>query len=169
MGSITGFDLPALVKALNAHGHPHLRESVTSGTSPFNTLALSANFANGEGTVTAARLTAPDGTATMSGNIDMVDRDVALRLSLQPNVKPPLQIDNTIVGSWQEAKPYPRLHATQGWKAGALRKQRKTSFCEQKVAKKLCYSGPVRLDATGPAAQKFLRRLFQKAAAFFKT
>jgi uncharacterized protein involved in outer membrane biogenesis len=116
-GDITGFNLPALVKALDAQGHPHLREAVTSGTSPFTTLALSASFANGDGTVTAARLATPDGAATMSGNIDMVDRGVALRLTLQPNVKPPLQIDTTIIGSWQEAKPYPRLHNIQGWKA----------------------------------------------------
>ena len=116
-GSITGFNLPALVKALDTPGHPHLREAVTAGASPFTTLALSASFANGDGTVTAARLTTPDGAATMAGNIDMVDHGVALRLSLQPNVKPPLTIDSTIVGSWQEAKSYPRLHAIQGWKA----------------------------------------------------
>jgi uncharacterized protein involved in outer membrane biogenesis len=116
-GSITGFNLPALVKALNAPGHPRLFETVTSGVSPFNTLALSASFADGEGTVTAARLTAPDGAASMSGTVDTVDRDVALRLTLQPNVKPPLQIDDTIVGSWEEAKAYPHLRAIQDWKA----------------------------------------------------
>ncbi len=58
-GHITGFDLPALVKALNSPGHPHLRAAVTSGSSPFNTLALSASFANGEGSMTTARLTTP--------------------------------------------------------------------------------------------------------------
>jgi uncharacterized protein involved in outer membrane biogenesis len=114
-GHITGFDLPALVTALHSPGHPHLRASITSGASAFDTLALSANFANGEGSVTAARLTTSSGTATMEGTTDMVDHDVALRLSLQPNVTPPLTIDNTILGSWREAKQYPHLRAIRGW------------------------------------------------------
>jgi hypothetical protein len=41
----------------------------------------------------------------------------------------------------------------------------KASFCEQKVAKKLCWFGPVRFQRHGPIKQKFLRRFFQKAAA----
>lgn len=114
-GHITGFDLPALVTALHSPGHPHLRTSITSGTSAFDTLALAAQFADGEGSITAARLTAPSGTATMAGSTDMVDHDVALRLSLLPNVTPALTIDNTILGSWREAKQYPHLHAIQGW------------------------------------------------------
>jgi len=114
-GHITGFDLPALVTALHSPGHPHLRASITSGASAFDTLALSANFANGEGSVTAARLTTSSGTATMEGTTDMVDHDVALRLSLQPDVTPPLTIDNTILGSWREAKQYPHLRAIRGW------------------------------------------------------
>ena len=117
-GSVTGFNLPALVKTLNAPGHPRLFETVTSGASPFTTLALSATFTDGEGTLTTARLTTPDGAATMAGTVDTVGRDVALRLTLQPNVKPPLSIDDTIVGSWEEAKAYPRLRAIQDWKAG---------------------------------------------------
>jgi len=115
-GTITGFNLPGLVNALNAPSHPHLREAVTAGSSKFATLALSASFANGNGTVTAARLTAPQGAATATGSIDMVDHDVALRLALQPNVTPPLAIGNTVLGSWHEAKQYPGLHAVQGWK-----------------------------------------------------
>ena len=114
-GRITGFDLPALIHALNGPGRPHLRASITSGATAFNTLALSANFANGEGSITAARLVAPSGTATMTGSTDMVDHDVALRLNLQPNVTPPLEIDNTILGSWSESKQYPHLHVIQGW------------------------------------------------------
>jgi AsmA-like C-terminal region len=114
-GHVTGFDLPALVQALNRPGHPHLHMSVTSGASAFDSLALSASFANGEASVTTARLTAPSGTATMVGSTDMVDHDVALRVSLQPNVTPPLTIDNTILGSWHESKQYPRLHAIEDW------------------------------------------------------
>ncbi len=115
-GHITGFDLAALVKALNSPDHRHLRASVTSGTSAFDTLALSADFANGEASLTAARLTAPSGTATLAGTTDMVDHDVALRISLEPSVTPPLTIDNTILGSWHEAQQYPRLRAIEGWK-----------------------------------------------------
>jgi hypothetical protein len=115
-GHVTGFDLPALVKALNSPGHPHLRASVTSGTSAFDSLAVSANFASGEGTLTAVRLTAPSGSATMVGSTDMVDHNVALRVSLQPNVTPPLKIENTILGSWREPRQYPLLQAVQGWK-----------------------------------------------------
>jgi hypothetical protein len=51
----------------------------------------------------------------MTGSTDMVDHDVALRLNLQPNVTPPLEIDNTILGSWSESKQYPHLHVIQGW------------------------------------------------------
>jgi hypothetical protein len=49
-------------------------------------------------------------------------------------------------------------------------KQGKASFCEQKEAKKLFYAGSWALSPTMPIAQhkkKFLRRFFQKAAAFF--
>jgi hypothetical protein len=45
-----------------------------------------------------------------------------------------------------------------------------TTFCEQKVAKKLCYAGPWVLSLTQPQAQhkqKFLRRFFQKAPTSF--
>ncbi|HTJ91141.1 MAG TPA: AsmA-like C-terminal region-containing protein [Acidocella sp.] len=115
-GQITGFDLAALVRALNSPGHRHLRASVTSGTSAFDSLAVSATFSNGEGTLTAVRLTAPSGSATMVGNTDMVDHSVALRLSLQPKVTPPLNIENTILGSWHESRQYPLLQAAQGWK-----------------------------------------------------
>jgi hypothetical protein len=46
-------------------------------------------------------------------------------------------------------------------------KGRKATFCEQKIAKKLCYSGPVLgFSATGPKSKTFLRRFFQKAATF---
>jgi hypothetical protein len=44
------------------------------------------------------------------------------------------------------------------------------TFCEQKVAKKLFYAGLWALSPITPIAQirnKFLRRFFQKAAAFF--
>ncbi|HVE21504.1 MAG TPA: hypothetical protein VNC39_05965 [Acidocella sp.] len=49
--------------------------------------------------------------------------------------------------------------------------ERKATFCEQKVAKKLYYAGPGALSRTQPMAQrkqKFLRRFFQKAATFLK-
>jgi hypothetical protein len=42
-------------------------------------------------------------------------------------------------------------------------KKGSATFCEQKVAKKLCYAGPWALSATMPMAQhrqKFLRRFF---------
>jgi hypothetical protein len=45
----------------------------------------------------------------------------------------------------------------------------KTTFCEQKVAKKLYYAGSWALSPATPMtqhSQKFLRRFFQKAAAF---
>jgi hypothetical protein len=55
--------------------------------------------------------------------------------------------------------------------AGNLQKpsEEKTSFCEQKEAKKLYHAGPWALSPTPLMAQhsqKFLRRFFQKAAAF---
>jgi hypothetical protein len=43
--------------------------------------------------------------------------------------------------------------------------QGKATFCEQKVAKKLCYAGSWALWATTPMTQhskKFLRRFFKK-------
>ena len=89
-GTISGFDLAGIAHTLTTHGHTHLRAAVTSGHSRFATLALSTVFANGNGTVTAARLTGPDGGATATGSIGMVDHDVALRLGLQPNLNPPL-------------------------------------------------------------------------------
>jgi hypothetical protein len=51
------------------------------------------------------------------------------------------------------------------------RKERgSTTFCEQKVAKKLCYAGSWAMSPTTPMArhkQKFLRRFFQKAPTSF--
>jgi hypothetical protein len=49
------------------------------------------------------------------------------------------------------------------------RREGKASFCEQKEAKKLylCWAMGAGADnAHGPGEQKFLRRFFQKAAAF---
>ena len=113
-GHITGFDLPSLVGPEQPRP-PAPARCRHVRLHPFNTLALSASFANGEGSVTTARLTTQSGTATMEGSTDMVDHDVALRLSLQPDVTPKLEIDNTILGNWNKSRQYPRLHAIRDW------------------------------------------------------
>ncbi|HTJ90143.1 MAG TPA: hypothetical protein VL356_08210 [Acidocella sp.] len=45
----------------------------------------------------------------------------------------------------------------------ALEAERKATFCEQKVAKKLCYFGPVALKPHGPKVTQVFAPLFSKS------
>jgi hypothetical protein len=50
-------------------------------------------------------------------------------------------------------------------------KEKRATFCEQKVAKKLCYAGPRALSLTQPMAQhkKIYAPLFSKSGRFFSS
>ena len=107
-----------------AQGHPHLREAVTSGASPFTTLALSASFANGEGTVTAARLTAPMATPPWPATSTWSITTWRCGSPCSPTSRRRCRSTTPSSAAGRKPKPYPRLRAIQGWKAGALGQQK---------------------------------------------
>jgi uncharacterized protein involved in outer membrane biogenesis len=117
-GALDGFDLAALKTALATPKAraKNLRGALSSGTSNFTSFALAATLDHGNATLTNARLTGPDGTATATGSIDIYDADLALNLLLEPDVSPALDVGTAILGGWANAKQYPKLNAALGWK-----------------------------------------------------
>lgn len=115
-GSFNGFSLAGIANAL---GSPHreraLRTALTSGTTNFQNFTLGATAAHGNASLASASLTSPDGTAGATGSLDMFDNTLALHLTLQPNVVPPLSIGTTILGAWSAPKQFLGLKPALSW------------------------------------------------------
>jgi hypothetical protein len=75
------------------------------------------------------------------------------------------------MGHETESRPE-KLIEPKNWLKNRLRRPRRRKkallFVNKKKQKNFVTLGPCRFSASGPESQKFLRRFFQKAAAFFK-
>ncbi len=115
-GSLKGFDLTGLAAALSApHRLGALRAALNSGSTNFQTLSLAATADHGNASLTTASLTGPDGAAEATGSLDLFDKNLALQLTLHPNVTPPLALETTILGPWSAPRQYPRLKPALSW------------------------------------------------------
>lgn len=94
-GRISGFNMLALRSALDAAGAVDaspatlgraLRPWLTSGTTEATSLSLPLAFGHGAIALDGAALAGPDGTAALSGSLDLGDLAPDLRLSLRPLV-----------------------------------------------------------------------------------
>ncbi len=117
-GSLAGFDLSAMTSALGKTPRGvALTKASLGGATPFSLCTVAGNFGNGIYTISAARLQSPAGNAAATGNIDVPDQDVALTLSLFPNVPSPPKLGLAMVGSWAAPKKIPAVRAGVLWKA----------------------------------------------------
>jgi hypothetical protein len=118
-GRLRGFSLAGLGAALGKPGATRgLLIAANGGTTPFSTLSLSGTFANGNCNLTQASLIGPDGNASAASGsgIDIADSALALRLQLNPAVKPPIGIPLVVLGPWSAPKHTAHLKAAQAWK-----------------------------------------------------
>ncbi len=120
-GSINGFNLPALTTALQAPKRrpSQLVAASLTGITPFTTLSLTTSLTSGIANLTAANLTAPGGTATATGNIDLPDTGLTLSLTLLPNVPTPPQLTLTLDGSWRSPRKITAIKPALAWKPPA--------------------------------------------------
>ncbi|SHE91030.1 AsmA family protein [Acidocella aminolytica] len=115
-GTLNGLSLPGIVTALGEAKHMPFSKLLTSGATPFTTLTLAGNFAQGNCSLTQAQLTAPSGSVTAKGGIDLFDATLALRLDAKPNVKPPLTLTTRLIGAWAKPNRSSDSSAAYDWK-----------------------------------------------------
>ncbi|OYV37457.1 MAG: hypothetical protein B7Z80_12795 [Rhodospirillales bacterium 20-64-7] len=119
-GKLNGFDLPAIARALGSPNRAQaLRAAVGSGETAFDSLSLAATLDHGNCTLSTANLTSDLGSASAAGSIDLFDQDLALHLTLNPDLTPALPINMAILGPWKSPKRYPELRPALGWSAGS--------------------------------------------------
>ncbi|MBB5371930.1 AsmA family protein [Acidocella aromatica] len=121
-GRLGGISLGNFMAALGTpNATAKLRAALASGSTPFSTLNLAGTLAQGNCTLTRGTLTGQNGmiaAATDSG-IDFFDRALALRLTLQPAVKPPVSASVLVLGPWSAPKRTAQLKSALGWKPAA--------------------------------------------------
>ncbi len=115
-GTLNGLSLPDLATALGQPRRAPLVQALGSGTTPFTTLTLAGTIAQGNCTLTQAQLTAPSGSVAASGDIDLFDSTLALKLDATPAVKPPLTLTTRLIGPWDHPDRTADLEALRGWK-----------------------------------------------------
>ena len=122
-GSLNGFNLPALITALQSpKGRAsQLRTASLTGASPFEHVNLTSSMNDGIATLTSADLQSQSGSATASGNIDLPDRGVTLTLTLQPNVPVPPKLILTLDGSWQAPRKIASIRPALSWRPPATK------------------------------------------------
>jgi uncharacterized protein involved in outer membrane biogenesis len=116
-GSLTGFNLPGLIKAVQAskgRASQLLTASLT-GATPFDHVNLTSSLNSGIATLTGANLQSQSGSATASGNIDLPDRGVTLTLTLQPALPVPPKVTLTLDGSWQAPRKIAAIKSALSW------------------------------------------------------
>lgn len=115
-GVLNGISLPDLQTALAAPRKTGLAKALTSGATPFTSLTLAGKLSQGNSTLNQAQLTSPAGTLNASGDIDLFDSSLALKLNAAPAVTPPLSLSTTLIGPWASPSRTNQLQAAQGWK-----------------------------------------------------
>ena len=77
---------------------------------------MAATIKQGNCTLTQAQLTGPGGTLAASGNIDLFESTLALKLDATPAVKPPLTLSLRLSGPWGKPRRDYDLQDAPGWK-----------------------------------------------------
>ena len=115
-GTLSGLSLPDLLAALGTKKSNILAKPFSSGTTPFTTLTLAGTIAQGNCTLSQAQLTSPAGNLAASGDIDLFDSTLALKLDATPAVTPPLTLTARLIGPWGNPSRSTELKAALGWK-----------------------------------------------------
>lgn len=116
-GDLAGISLPNIVTALKAAAASKTSIWLTQGDTPFTTLAVQVRILQGNCTLTQASLTSPTGTLTAVGGIDLFDQSLALGVTAQPAVQPPLTLATRLIGSWVQPGQTTDTSAAFTWHA----------------------------------------------------
>lgn len=93
-----------------------LRAALTEGDTPFQTFDLSAHVERGIVTLRAAQLTAPSGTASLTGAIDLPGASADLRLAIRPAVPDPPELGLRLNGLLSALSRTPELAEATRWR-----------------------------------------------------
>ena len=114
-GTLIGLSLPELTVALKKANRPPLSKALTSGSTPFSSMAITAAISQGNCSLTEARLKSPSGDISATGDIDLFDSTLALRLTTSPAVTPPVSLGVRLIGAWSRPIHYYDLLAAEHW------------------------------------------------------
>ena len=114
-GTLNGLSLPDLTAAMSMAKRPALYKPLANGSTPFTTMALTATISHGNCNLTQAFFTALSGTISASGDIDLFDSTLALKLDVRPAVKPPVSLGSRLIGAWSRPTRYYDLQAAEHW------------------------------------------------------
>lgn len=115
-GTLNGLSLPDLINALNQPKRQPLVQALSKGATPFTALTVAGTLAQGNCTLTQVQLTAPSGTVAASGDIDLFDATLALKLDVSPAVTPKLTLTTKLIGPWSAPSRMDDLKNLAGWK-----------------------------------------------------
>ncbi|WP_298215736.1 AsmA family protein [Acidocella sp.] len=118
-GVLQGLSLPDLAAALARPRKPGLAKALFNGATPFATLTLAGKLSQGNCTLTQALLTGPAGQIAASGDIDVMDTTLALKLEASPAVTPPLSLTARLLGAWAKPSRSADLAPAYSWQPAA--------------------------------------------------
>ncbi|MDE1882939.1 MAG: hypothetical protein KGH70_03075, partial [Rhodospirillales bacterium] len=76
---------------------------------------ITAAISQGNCSLTEARLKSPSGDISATGDIDLFDSTLALRLTTSPAVTPPVSLGVRLIGAWSRPIHYYDLLAAEHW------------------------------------------------------
>jgi hypothetical protein len=120
-GSVAGFDLFRLQRAVEDRdprtAEAAARDALSSGVTSFGELRLAASIAHGQVTLDAARLTAVSGEARASGNMQLGNGTLDVRIEMQPSVPHPPVLAMHLTGPFEHPDRTIELTALARWMA----------------------------------------------------
>lgn len=125
-GVLDGISLPVIVAALNKHQRRRIANAMSRGATPFASLLLAGDVAHGTCTLTTATLSAPTGTITALGSVDLPAATLALTLKIRPALLPPLNLTTRLNGIWADPARITDLKGLTAWHPSTHHRPTKT-------------------------------------------
>ena len=114
-GILNGLSLPKLAAAMGMAKRTSLSKPLSEGATPFATMTIAGTISQGNCSLTQALLKAPSGTISATGDIDLFDSTLALKLDAAPALNPPLTLTTRLIGPWDKPGRRYDLRAAANW------------------------------------------------------
>ncbi len=114
-GNLSGISLPGIAAAIDKPNQLALVKAFKSGNTPFTTLNIAAAINQSNCSFTRAILLAPSGKISATGDIDLFDSTLALKLDAFPALNPPLTLTTRLLGTWKNPSRRLDLLAAKNW------------------------------------------------------
>ena len=112
-GNLLGVDLP---RALPKLADADLRAAFAGGITPYDRFAVTADIRNGALTLKSSEISAPSGTAVLSGLLDIPGRTTELRLAVRPAVPDPPALALRLSGALAAPSRAPEIAEAGRWR-----------------------------------------------------